>query len=189
MNEWVNDFDGPRNGDRWAVDWGNSSLTTLHIKYFLKSFFSLQIYRGPETRYTLENLENGIEYFLRVCPVRLLTHNTTDDESNESIEQLMGVYSQSMRYQIAHNSNDVVDSTNLNKNFTGNSDLIQNGGVGSVGGGILVRGGAIKKFLGKLSSIFTARDKLSDQEKAIFYCVFFMIVSGIVAAIVKSFIR
>lgn len=95
-----------------------------------------------------------------------------------------------MRYQIAHNSNDVVDSTNLNKNLTGNSDLIHNGGgVGGIGGGMLVRGGAIKKFLGKLSSIFTARDKLSDQEKAIFYCVFFMIVSGIVAAIVKSFIR
>lgn len=163
-------------------------LNLFSNNFFYFSYF--QIYRGPETRYTLENLENGIEYFLRVCPVRLFTESINGDgDDDESTEQLLGVYSQSMRYQIAHNSSDVVDSTSLNKGLTGNSDLIQNGGVVGTGGGMLVRGGAIKKFLGKLSSIFTARDKLSDQEKAIFYCVCFMIVSGIVAAIVKSFIR
>ena len=53
------------------------------LTIFIVSFFYLQVYRGNETTFTLENLQPKSEYQVRVCAIRL-----SSDES-----ELYGAYS------------------------------------------------------------------------------------------------
>lgn len=39
---------------------------------FVIIFPYFQVYRGPETKHLIENLECGVEYVMRVCPVRMM---------------------------------------------------------------------------------------------------------------------
>nr|XP_036225592.1 fibronectin type-III domain-containing protein 3a isoform X6 [Bactrocera oleae]XP_036225593.1 fibronectin type-III domain-containing protein 3a isoform X6 [Bactrocera oleae]XP_036225594.1 fibronectin type-III domain-containing protein 3a isoform X6 [Bactrocera oleae] len=51
-----------------------------------------RIYRGPETKFTIENLEPGTMYQFRVYPIRV----------TKSGEDLVGQYTSAFRYQVPH---------------------------------------------------------------------------------------
>jgi len=59
-----------------------SSCQCVSCSRFWKKFPLLQVYRGVETKFQLNDIEPGAEYNIRVCPVR-----------QTSIGNLPGAYS------------------------------------------------------------------------------------------------
>lgn len=48
------------------------------------NLFILQVYRGPETRHLIESLDCGVEYVMRVCPVRMMRKTLSSKRIRES---------------------------------------------------------------------------------------------------------
>lgn len=49
--------------------------------------------------------------------------------------------------------------------------------------------GTVKRAAARITSLFTNRKRLTDQEKAVMLVVFFMVATVFVAAVVRMFIR
>lgn len=132
--------------------------------------FSIQIYRGPETRYTLDNLETGIEYTFRVCPVRVTENG-----------DLYGTYSPVLRHYVEHVRDAIL--TNSSQNILSSTSYTD--GVSAP----IRTAGTVKRAIARIMSLFTNPKRLTDQEKAVMMVAFFMIATIGVAAIVRMFIR
>lgn len=53
------------------------------MNLLILTFFTLfQVYRGPETKHVVESLECGVEYAMRVCPVRIMRKNPGQGKRN-----------------------------------------------------------------------------------------------------------
>ncbi|XP_055305314.1 fibronectin type-III domain-containing protein 3A-like isoform X5 [Sitodiplosis mosellana] len=128
------------------------------------------LYRGPETRYNVDNLEAGIDYTFRVCPVRLA-----------DCSDLFGANSPTLRYRIPSNSD--ANSTNSSTNNRSNS-------VDVVDAPTATRTvGLFKRNLHRITSICSNRSRPSNQEQAILLVIFFMITTVVVAAILQTWTR
>ncbi|CAD6998471.1 unnamed protein product [Ceratitis capitata] len=81
-----------------TLEWQNSKNSfSDRVEYVLQYAIGKdgdykRIYRGPETKFTIENLEPGAIYQFRVCPIRV----TMDGED------LQGQYTSAFRYQVPH---------------------------------------------------------------------------------------
>lgn len=97
---------------------------------FVIKFPYFQVYGGPETKHLIENLECGVEYVMRVCPVRMMRRQQqqqktaaggvgrssrsssssqegeevmvveTNDCDNDYVEELMGQWSKLLSYVV-----------------------------------------------------------------------------------------
>lgn len=70
--------------------------------------------------------------------------------------------------------------------------IIAKGSLGATGGNIVAGGGyfsAIRRYFGKLMSLFTSRKRISDQEKAVLWMFLFILLTIGVAAFVNMLIR
>lgn len=132
--------------------------------------FYHQIYRGPETRFALDDLEAGVEYTFRVCPVRVT-------ESGD----LHGAFSPILRHQAEHIREP--SSTSPSQNHLGHA----NSSDGAIAPARST--GTVKKIVARFTSVCSNRKRLTDQEKAVMMVVFFMVATVGVAAIVRMFIR
>lgn len=109
----------------------------------------------------------------------------------------MGVNSPVLRYTVPescdnldgtmHNSNCLTEYGHMNDIHGGGSggstnQLMSNQTGGSGGAMTKSSGGTLKRIFGNLSSFYTSRDKWTDQEKAIFYSLFFIIIAVILTA-------
>lgn len=99
---------------------------------------------------------------IRVCPVRIL--HTGD--------RLGGTYSPTTRHKveptIERRESAVLDGTDV-------TDAIDTS----------MAKGFLNRFSGKLMSNYTSRKKFTDQEKAIFYAITFMVVTIAVATVIR----
>lgn len=138
--------------------------------FFFSHLHHLQLYRGLETRYTVDNLETGIDYTFRVCPVRLA-----------ECGDLFGANSPTLRYRIPFNID--ASSTNSTINNRSNStDVVDSpGATRSVG--------LFKRNLHRITSIYSNRSRPTNQEQAFLLVIFFFITTGIVAAILQTCTR
>lgn len=134
--------------------------------------FRSQVHRGTETRHTIDNLEFGIEYTFRVCPVRIT-------ESGD----LFGTYSPPMRHTLVRSA-ETFPSSSL-QNQTPNAELLDTTFSSSAKG----TSGSVKRLIGRFTSIGSNRNRLTDQEKAFFIVLFFMVVTIGFATVIKMFIR
>ncbi|XP_011178347.1 fibronectin type-III domain-containing protein 3A isoform X2 [Zeugodacus cucurbitae] len=81
-----------------TLEWQNSkNLFNDPVEYVLQYAIGKdgdyrRIYRGPETKFTIENLEPGTMYQFRVCPIRI----------TKSGDDLIGQYTSAFRYQVPH---------------------------------------------------------------------------------------
>ncbi|XP_055713651.1 fibronectin type-III domain-containing protein 3A isoform X2 [Phlebotomus papatasi] len=173
------------NCDHIHVEWQHSKNTFPDpVEYILQCTRSReqdykQIYRGPETRFTVENLECGVEYCLRVCPVRLMVTG----------ECLPGSFSPVLRHTVPLKSKSVIDSNAI----AGAHGL--SGGAPGASGGVtsqafddnLSNAGAVQRILGRVTTIYSSRRNFTDQQKAIIIAIFLMIGSVVLAYVVKLF--
>ncbi|XP_059616708.1 fibronectin type-III domain-containing protein 3A [Phlebotomus argentipes] len=171
------------NCDHIHVEWQHSKNTFPDpVEYILQCTRSKeqdykQIYRGPETRFTVENLECGVEYCLRVCPVRLMATG----------ECLPGSFSPVLRHLVPLKSKSVIDSNAI----SGGHGLSSATGASSVPSQAfddnLSNVGAVQRILGRVTTIYSSRRNFTDQQKAIIIAIFLMIGSVILAYVVKLF--
>lgn len=131
---------------------------------------SLQLYRGPDTKHTVDSLEAGTDYTFRVCPVRLA-------ESGD----LFGANSPTLRYRLPLH----IDAGSLNSSTQSRSNSID--AVDSSSATRTV--GLFKRNLHRITSICSNRSRPSNQEQAILLVIFFMITTAIVAAILQTWTR
>uniref|UniRef100_A0A034VP65 Fibronectin type-III domain-containing protein 3a n=1 Tax=Bactrocera dorsalis TaxID=27457 RepID=A0A034VP65_BACDO len=81
-----------------TLEWQNSKNSfNDRVEYVLQYAIGKdgdyrRIYRGPETKFTIENLEPGTMYQFRVYPIRV----------TKSGEDLVGQYTSAFRYQVPH---------------------------------------------------------------------------------------
>lgn len=150
------------------------SIYEIYSTNKLKCFtlnVSKQLYRGPETRYAVENLEAGIDYTFRVCPVRL---------ANEGRNQIMGTNSPTLQYRIPYNLD--ASSTNSSAhNRSNNVDVVDSPSA--------TRTAGLFKRLHRLTSICSHRSRPTNQEQAILFVIVFFITTAIVAAILQTWTR
>ncbi|XP_031628985.1 fibronectin type-III domain-containing protein 3A isoform X2 [Contarinia nasturtii] len=126
------------------------------------------LYRGPETRFNVDNLEAGIDYTFRVCPVR-------------HVHDLFGAYSPPLRYRIP---------SSLDANLTNSSVNNRNNSIDVVDAPTATRTvGLFKRNLHRITSICSNRSRPSNQEQAILLVIFFMITTVVVAAILQTWTR
>lgn len=134
----------------------------------------LKIYRGPDTRHTVDNLEFSVEYTFRVCPVRI----TETDE-------LFGSYSPILRHQIVKPID--TNTSNALHNQSANIELMDTSS--SSLSATRSTTGAVKRIFGRITSICSCRKRLNDQEKAVMIVLFFMVITVIFAALIKTVFR
>ncbi|XP_036329357.1 uncharacterized protein LOC118741473 [Rhagoletis pomonella] len=95
-----------------TLEWQNSKNTfSDRIEYVLQYAIGKdgdyrRIYRGLETKFTIENLEPGTMYQFRVCPIRVTTTG----------EELFGQYTSAFRYQVPH----IASLDDIDGNILGN---------------------------------------------------------------------
>ncbi|XP_053958160.1 uncharacterized protein LOC128863184 isoform X1 [Anastrepha ludens] len=110
-----------------TLEWQNSKNTfNDRVEYLLQYAIGKdgdykRIYRGAETKFTIENLEPGTMYQFRVCPIRVTS----------SGEDLVGQYTSAFRYQVPHLASlDDIDSSllgNMSSVFGGAAGANNNG--------------------------------------------------------------
>lgn len=130
-----------------------------------------QVYRGPDTRYTLDHLESGADYTFRVCPIRISDNG-----------DLFGAYSPTLRHHVVRS---------IESNVMGNSALVQhrNSNMESADAQHLASNrsvGSIKRIVSRYTSILSSRKPLSDQQKAFAIAIIFMFFTAVFAAIIKQ---
>lgn len=137
----------------------------------LSSGSSQQVYRGPDTRHTLDHLESGVDYTFRVCPIRISDNG-----------DLFGAYSPTLRHHVvrsiesnamAHSA--LVQHRNSNMDSADAQHLAANRSVGS-----------IKRFVSRYTTVFSSRKTLTDQQQALVIVIVFMIITAAFAAIIKQ---
>lgn len=129
-----------------------------------------QIYRGTETRYALVNLESGVEYTFRVCPVRVTENG-----------DLHGTWSPVLRHHIEHVRDTIM--TNSSQNLLSSTNYTD-------GVSVPIRTtSSVRRATARFMTLFANPKRLSDQQKAVMMVVFFMVATVGVAAIVRMFIR
>lgn len=122
------------------------------------------MYRGKDTQFTIENVDADLTYTFRVHPVRL---TQTGD--------LPGPLSPTSK----HRMESIVDNARLTtSNSPRDADVVD----------ASISKGTVGKYIFKISSIYSNRKKLSDNEKAIIYVVVFMVLTIVFASIVRLFI-
>lgn len=122
------------------------------------------MYRGKDTQFTLENVDADLTYTFRVHPIRLTQSG-----------DLPGPLSPTAK----HKMESIVDNTRLTtSNSPRDIDCVD----------ASISKGTVGKYIFKISSIYTNRKKLSDNEKAIIYVVVFMVLTIVFASIVRLFI-
>lgn len=123
------------------------------------------MYRGKDTQFTLENVDAELTYTFRVHPVRL----------TQSGDLLAGPLSPTSK----HKMESIVDNTRLaTSNSPRDADVVD----------ASISKGTVGKYIFKISSIYSNRKKLSDNDKAIIYVVVFMVLTIVFASIVRLFI-
>ncbi|KAL9708526.1 hypothetical protein quinque_012044 [Culex quinquefasciatus] len=81
-----------------------------------------EVYRGPETRYTIHNLSFGVGYLFKVCPIRIRSNG----------EEIYGVFSPSLHHQLTpHRVSSAMHGSHSRFNGTGHDDV--DGGSGTAG--------------------------------------------------------
>ncbi|XP_054742338.1 fibronectin type-III domain-containing protein 3A isoform X2 [Anastrepha obliqua] len=110
-----------------TLEWQNSKNTfNDRVEYLLQYAIGKdgdykRIYRGAETKFTIENLEPGTMYQFRVCPIRVTS----------SGEDLVGQNTSAFRYQVPHLASlDDIDSSllgNMSSVFGGAAGANNNG--------------------------------------------------------------
>lgn len=130
-----------------------------------------QLYRGPETRYAVDNLEAGIDYTFRVCPIRM---------ANEGRNQIVGANSPTLQYRIP---------CNLDASSTNSSAHNRSNSIDVVDSPSSTRTAGLFKRLHRLTSICSHRSRPTNQEQAILLVIFFFITTAIVAAILQTWTR
>lgn len=122
------------------------------------------MYRGKETQFTLDNVDADVTYTFRVHPVRITQSG-----------DLAGPQSPPSK----HKMESIVDNTRLaTSNSPRDADVVD----------ASISKGTVGKYIFKLSSIYSNRKKLSDNEKAMFYVVVFMVLTVVFASFVRLFI-
>lgn len=136
----------------------------------MKNYSSLfQLYRGPETRYHVDNLESGIDYTFRVCPVRLA-----------DCGDLFGTISPTLRYRIPSS----LDATSKNSSTQSRSNSVD-----VVDSPTATRTVGLLRNLHRITSICSNRSRPSYQEQAILLVIFFFITTCVFAAILQTWTR
>lgn len=138
---------------------------TIFVRRSTKQFTPvLQVYRGKDTQFTLENVDADLTYTFRVHPVRLTQSG-----------DLSGTLSPTAK----HKMESIVDHTRLaTSNSPRDADCVD----------ASISKGTVGKYIFKISSLYSNRKKLSDNEKAIIYVVVFMVLTIVFASIVRLFI-
>lgn len=122
------------------------------------------MYRGKDTQFTLDNVEADLTYSFRVHPIRLTQSG-----------DLPGSLSPTAK----HKMESIVDNTRLaTSNSTKDADCVD----------ASISRGTVGKYIFKISSIYSNRKKLSDNDKAIISVVLFMVLTIVFASIVRLFI-
>lgn len=142
------------------------------LRFFFFFFSScVQLYRGPDTRYTVENLETGIDYTFRVCPVRIGDNG-----------DLFGANSPTLRYRIPSNFDASSTNSSAHNRHTNAVDVVDSpSAIRTVG--------LFKRTLHRFTSICSNRSRPSNQEQAILLVIFFFITTAVVAAILQTWTR
>lgn len=143
----------------------------LNAIFLLHSCFVKQVYRGSDTRYTLEYLESGADYTFRVCPIRI-----TDNGD------LFGAYSPILRHHVIRS---------IDTNVMGNSALVQhrNSNMDLKDAQHLTTNrsvGSIKRIVYKWTSGLSSRKPLTDQQQAFGIVIIFMFFTAAFATIIKQ---
>ncbi|XP_063699052.1 fibronectin type-III domain-containing protein 3A isoform X2 [Culicoides brevitarsis] len=145
-----------------------------------------EVYRGPNTRHTLTNLDYDTEYNFRVCPIRIMT--ATDDE-------VFGSFSPVLHHTIALqslHSSDAVDSVSNRLHAVSNDHHVASAARLSCSSGsteTLSRENAAARLLYKITQVYKNRDKFTDHQKAIILVIFMILAALVCAAVVEMFLR
>ncbi|XP_062549299.1 fibronectin type-III domain-containing protein 3a-like isoform X1 [Armigeres subalbatus] len=159
-----------------------------------------EVYRGPDTRHTIQNLIYGLPYLFKVCPVRIRSNG----------EEIHGVFSPLLHHQLTphrtpfgshprHSAHDEVDGASGTKYYAGNvvnrrGELILNSSDYHHHSGSTLcaspNAGATAQSLLHLPKggnlVQTISDLLeADSSKAVVGVLVFIVLSVIVAAFLK----
>lgn len=77
------------------------------------SFDFFQLYRGPDTRYTIDDLDAEVDYTFRVCPVRLSENG-----------DLFGTNSPTLKYHVPPNADSNVTNSALLNHRGADCDVV-----------------------------------------------------------------